>query len=281
MKVVKNIFIVIIIIGLLGVIGYCGYQIYDRLNGNNTEEKKMEEKKDEVQTLDINDELIQELYSYADNFAGFVVDEPYNKATHLKSVGYVYINDKTLVKDIPDEIKLDAILKLFEKKNMSFAGDDSNLSIWQIIPVSIINEYVKKVYGESTTIDYNSIPKYVGPYGGMDEANENYLDEGYRIGDVFGSPHIYTKLIKVEKSNDDIVLYQNICYILGNSDYNIEMYNNFNKEKLLKSWTEEEALKEDPGKNMLDDLSYEFSTYKLTFKKDGNNYYFYSVEKVK
>ena len=287
----KTIIVWILIIGLLGVIGYCSYQIVDRLNGNNKEvkENKTEEKKDEVQALDINDELVQELYSYADNFGGTALghmnydSNNFKKIIYYKSVGYVYENDKTLIKDIPDEIKVDVILKIFSKKNMRFTGDDSKY-IDQIVPVATINDYVKKVYGENTTIDYNSIPKFSGNplIDGMDEKNKNFLIGWPRVGSSFGVPKLYTKLVKAEKVNDDIILYQDICYILGNPDnHNIKVYNNFNKEKLLISWTEEEAAKAYPGANVLDDLSFEFSTYKFTFKKDGNNYYFYSVEKAK
>lgn len=310
MNTVKNIFIIIIIIGLLGVIGYCGYQIYDRLNGNNTEENKTEEKKDvtpvvvEEKEQSNNEGIIKkDILNKVSTLAHtqFTINNMYAEdyyigglLTEQRSDNYyktMLVLDNTKAYEFNKYPKLNDEIKgnysaIQEKLQAKTAATTANGLPVYIVDADEVKKNYKDLYNEELT-------EYANEYS--DSAINNYIYDSKN--NIF-----YRGMGGKGYSGPAPMMYINNITIAD--DY---VYVNFNIGKLCNELkTEPDGVKRDIcdisgavadtvtfanekeysdqllKKQFINSTNYtKFTDYKIVFKKNSEgNYYFDKVEKV-
>ena len=271
----KNIIIGILIFLLLCVVGICIYLVVDKSNSVVDNEKEQTENK--IEELDVNDELVQNLYKKIDVFDNYLSGDYF---------GYIF-KDKLTYKDIENGAKLYiAFVSLDTSKYM----DDKE---YFHIPDSEMEKSLKDIFGD---VNYtheafhgtgearkNGSEKYIK----YDAIKKEYHYSYPYIGCTFGCPVIRTKLTNAIKNDKDIELYQLMVYEEHGSETEepysrpcYYIYENIGGYKIdgkcvdsledydVESWDEQ-------YKDKLD-------TYKYTFKynEEDDKYYFYSVERI-
>ena len=208
----------------------------------NTKKEEKKEKEPIVEELSLDDEIVKNLFEVHKSLMSYCE----------KCVENFYSKDLTDIKTLDNNFKLD-FLKYNVLYNSEERTEDENY--YYISSETVAKEW-NKLYGPSTK--FPTIKKNVAD-------GDGYLKDGsFRItknadGVGPGVSFATNKLIKATKSDDEIVLYENVKFFDGDvssfSDY----------EKTIPY--DEVNIKEN---------------YKFTYKKNkDNNYYFYSIEKVK
>lgn len=152
----------------------------------------------------------------------------------------------------------------------------ANIFIWQWLDEDIgTSRDSSYIYYDSKTV-LNEWKKLVGPnlklesYMNSEEVAEKFSSDGTIkkcLGSGWGNnepAEVENKLLKVTKTDEEIVLYEVVKFMeFGDDDYAL-WYKDYNKTV--------------PGdENELMDANYKF-----IYKNDGaGNYYFYGVEKIK
>ena len=252
-----------------------------------------------VGTISLDNKTVQKLYNYVNIFATTKIGDPMRKDDSLiyKIGGYIFKNNM-ISKDISDNIKIGLVveylrnsekLKLSTIKKSNVIGD----SDCYIIDFDLIRKYTKIIFGEDTDISFDSLPQSNDSNDRQDGAYDNntkYLAyANYLFGATMGSPILGSKLVDVINDNGNLELYQKTFYKIIAGANTINIYDNYNEDNMIKSFTVEEYAKfiSDLGEEKAlwnnEEISNNASIYKYIFKYDEANkhYYFYSVEKYK
>ena len=269
---------VIIVLSLL-VVGLGGYIVYDKCL-NKTESTKTEVKKDNVVSLYVDNATVKNVYSNFDimTLKGFVDDDYF---------GYFFKKDKTLVSDIPNSYKaLIAIMSMYDDKNYVKEYDIPNEVGGMEVKASDVENKVKEIFG-NVSFKNETTPAYA--CWGASKFTYNEADGYYRSTEGCGlecneNEMVTTTIVKAETVNDktlniyvkpEFKIEENACgddsFVYQN--YLKKVYSDINMTNLVASLKYTEQY----------DKSYtnKLDTYKFSFEKDGSNYYFKSVEKVK
>ena len=261
---------VIIVLSLL-VVCLGGYIVL-----NKTESTKTEEKKDNVVSLYVDNATVKNVYSNFDimTLKGFVDDDYF---------GYFFKKDKTLVSDIPNSYKaLIAIMSMYDDKNYVKEYDIPNEVGGMEVKASDVENKVKEIFG-NVPFKNETTPAYA--CWGASKFTYNEADGYYRSTEGCGDAHIEiseeNSIVKAEVVNDNILNiyvkpeFVKVTFNEGTDNfYPKNVYSDFNITNLVATYNNEYEEHQKSYTNKLD-------TYKFSFEKDGSNYYFKSVEKVK
>ena len=269
---------VIIVLSLL-VVGLGGYIVYDKCL-NKTENTKTEEKKDEVTLLDVESPTVKELYNKIDVFS---IDYQGDKTFKDEYYGYFYRNDKILASDISDSLKAMIAIKQLSSYEVEHGTYPSS---YTTINSSYVKNEVQNIFGKVSFQNANT-PKYQCEQGYVyDASNDYYRMEAAGCGKVCGefNHEISTTIVKAETVNDNVLniyvkpQFYSLDGECGDDDYAKssyleKIYSDFNMTNLVATLNYDSK----------DDKSYmnKLDTYKFSFEKNGVDYYFKSVEKVK
>lgn len=259
-------FLIGLIMGiLLCVIGICTYIVMDKVNNENKENKKVEEtEKEELEEINIEDDLVKELYGYINVLRFNLYDTEYK--TDIDK-------DYILTTEIPDEVKLYIVVMNWCLDNNVLFGDS------ELINSNLINNEYKKIFGVEIA------PKL--SFNEFDTVLYNSEKDSYTIprasGRTAGDDFISNKLYKAEKSNDIINLYTRAYYRSGLENGVSTVYSGYDKKSVVSTVTIEQILQDgtnDPIFTFDENL---FDTYKFTFKlnETTNEYNLYSIERIK
>lgn len=260
--------IIAIILGILILLGVFGcYYFHKRSNIPNTPKN--------IETIDINDEKIKQLYNYLqDNQLYTIVDNDYKTVYQDKLVTYNDLTKYSKLRNVFYKLeKENATIDMYNKEILSsfilltFNTDDieaikfadnclpNNSSC--IIPMSFYYQEISGYYQVACdNDDYDDMCIW--------NFNGNYLNKD----------NILYKLVKAEKSNNEYYLYDNVFYSDGKN-----LYDSYSKNKIIYT---------SPDDNLID---YEFVSkkynnylfqYKHTYKQnESGEYYWYSTEPIK
>lgn len=280
----KNFVIGILIVLLLCSVGLIVYLYIDKsnsvVNDENVEQKE-EVVENKIEELDVNDELVQNLYKKIDVFTTNMYKDYF---------GYIF-KDRLIYSDIPNDVKLYvAMQNLLNSMNEDYSElENAGINEYYIDSL-MIEKNVRDVFG-NVDFEHES-------FGGMCSTAKNMKGYTYdknklryyvnfNCGCSFSCPFIKTKLIKSIKNNNDIELYQLMFYRENGTENNEPydyIYKNIDSEKV-----DSIKLEFDPDRGFALDYDKIFEqykdkldTYKYTFKynEEDNKYYFYSVERM-
>ena len=267
---------VIIVLSLL-VVGLGGYIVYDKCL-NKTENTKTEEKKDNVVSLYVDDPIVKKIYSRFDilPFKGMSNDGDSDQ------FGYFFKKEKTLASDVPVSYKISvALLSMYDDEKYIKAFSDVSIEEVEIKNEDLENK-IREIFG-NTSFKNENLPTivYGQPSFSYDEGCGCYV-ACKSCG--FGGPYFISAssyVVKAEMINNKILnIYVKPEFVkwsksnIATSDYPGYVYSDVNMTNLVATFNNEY---EENHKSYADKLD----TYKFSFEKDGSNYYFKSVEKVK
>lgn len=256
----KNIFILL----LIAVIAYFGYCLWDAryfwfMKSKNVENILKKTNKEETEEQPKEPEIIKDKTWYITNYGYLLDNMKLDLSYDNPNVYYLYTGnfDKTNIKDT---IKLNLLYKFIDNKNET----DYNYTIKE---EDMENAYIK-LFGNldnynptSFTVGcmqfyYNSVEKIYTAYKfNCDSSNSLQIKE--EIKDMY-------------EENDNIIIEtvmgvfdKNNRYLFNYSNLYLSLSNDFDESKSV--------------------LDYEdkLNTYKYTFSKNNDDYYFESIEKIK
>lgn len=238
-----------------------------------------------IETIDINDEQIQELYSIV-KMHNFGIEEE-----------NFYRKSKVTIDDLNNRFKMLAIFNQCFLRNLNV--DNHFIHGWGDISVEDFNFVLHDIFGPTATIEHQNL---------LNASMEFFYNENTYVSEINSKtnglhPNVnnYSKLIFAEKFNDTIYLYDKFVHITGLSIYpeceEIGVYATSNTEIIIDNKLTREELSSMVNKYDMADSgptinNYEFEglyenykekilTYKHTFKKDiDENYYWVSSEPI-
>ena len=277
MKKSNKILMILGIITCLTIIGTCIYLVYNvsindknQLNNDVKEQVKETNTDTKEQELEVTDE---------DNDIAINLLKPFDRYKIPLSrykFGYIYKYDKITTENLPNDIILEVSLYKYVTENKEIYDDAYSYSLSSVnINVVTFNKTIQSIFGN---IKYeNRNIAYDCAYGSAiyDEAQNNYIYSGQACGGA-GLPYIDSKIIQVKKYNDRMEIIEKIAYIeyeiIDSTIYKL-IYNNPKDMKLIEK-------KLDSSEDIFEKYLSELTSYKWTFKKDEDNYYFDKIEKL-
>jgi hypothetical protein len=200
-----------------------------------------------------------------------------------ESYGYFYKKDSYTVDEISNQVKL--YLAIYSLKNDSW----DNVDITEKIELNEADVELafKKLFGSTATYQNESLTGDGCAYNGFkyDENQKKYSQNGLGCGGIYLSKYI-TKVISAKKYNYRLEITEKVAYVSDGQDVcDFYVYKTMedaasNDNKLgnyvINDYNNYEA-------DLISNYSDQLYSYKYTFKYDSenDNYYFYSVEKVK
>ncbi len=252
----KNIVIAIIVALIIGLIliGVLSYINYSKDNDITTPSG-------EAKDLNISDEIVQDLFYLTRGelashlFAGTDYENIY------------YRNDVTNINDM-DEVF---------KKMLAFVTLDKDLIKQEeskyIISANDLKNQYNEIFGnldtyQDETFNYNC-PLTI-EYNSESKQYEYESACGYSLSSGYVS-----KLTEAKEYNDRIEIYEVVAfYLLDDNTSEVSYFNTSDYSEYL-------TVLESENQFNIDDYTDRLDTYKYTFMKNGNNYYFAKVEKEK
>lgn len=251
----KNIFILI----LIGIIVYFGYCLWDAKYFWFMKDKEVVIKEEKTEEVEEVEEIVKDKNWYITNY-GYLLDYMKLDLPYENSNIYYLYNGNYNQSNIKDTIKLNLAYKFIDNKNET----DYNYTIYED---DMKNAYIK-LFGNLDNYNptsfnvgcmqfyYNNIEGVYSSYKFDCESN-NSLKIKEEIKDMY-------------EENDQIIIETvmgvydiNNKYLFNYSNLYLSIVNDFNDDMSV--------------------LNYEdkLNTYKYTFNKNGENYYFESIEKIK
>ena len=215
--------------------------------------------------LNVTDDLVVNLINNLTNITNYSGNDFF---------GYLYQKDMYELKDLSNQFKLNvAMAYLIDDNDYDYEDVYNNKTT---ISISQIEEYAKKIFGENVSLNYEDIKGSCEAWWWTyDKTNQLYKNPSTGCGGAF-LPQYYKKTTKAIKYDDKIEIIEKVAYSeYTDTDIPIKtIYTSMNKnQELIKLENNEDF----NINNYLDKLD----SYKYTFKKEGDNYYFYSVELIK
>lgn len=269
----KLIPIVIVVVSALFV-GLLVFLISSLIISNNKEKKEKEKTTEEVSKVSLNDSTVKKLYKSITYEAG---PKYYNKFIKEESVTLDTFNNREKYYYALQFAKSSDFIDTNNK-------DENNRKIY-LLPEDKLKHYMREFFGNSVTYDQNEVIvcefSFDMPEGSQGTLkylnNSNGYNTTFTNGDgTVPTKNHYAKLVSAEKNNTKLILKEKIVYINAinnNNLYDIEIYNDYNKTRLLETIKNVSDLD-----NAVDIENYidRASTITYTFKESKGDYYFVS-----
>ena len=256
----KNIVIVILIVLLLSTIGLCIYLVVDKSNNDIIEEK--EEINENIEK-DITDDILKEELSNKLDLLYDGYGTKYDFITKEYKSSNIDKNEKILA--VLNSTYNDGVKKIDE-----FTGE---------IELEKVKDRYYSIFGEElTTYEVDTTKNVVKGYQWKYDNNSNkyivnFLGAGISAGKV-----ILTYNDRYTVDNDNAYIYVRCGYQYVKENNNIYLYNEYKEDMTgMFPYSKEQV---NNYQDILETNYKDFSEYKVTFKKNNNGYYFYSVEKT-
>ena len=225
--------------------------------------------------LDVNSDLVTNLVKYPNLMNDIWLGKNYT--------GYFYANDSINVNTMSNKVKIVMAIHALGDYNYiydTYTVDTSAVDTTVSIPEEDIKESYYKIFGSSVefkteSLDGNDCGLTAFTY---DSGSKVYKESVNGCGGT-ALPYYETKIIKAVKYSDRIEITEKVVYVElewdeSSSETYQFVYTNKDKTNKLATVSSNEEIS-------IDDYLDRLDSYKYTFKKDGDNYYFYSSEKVK
>ena len=271
--------IFILIIAIVGILFYYNRKIINTnkdneiqpsndivINGTETEKEKEKESSDsstetKIEELDINSSEIQELYKYIlkDNEC-------------IETIAYQ--NQKVTTNNLEDKAKIMTIFENIgdtEADSIEKETRDGEVLTHYYFKDSTIEKKAKQIFGDDVVIKHESLPNLLAKE--IKHENGRYVKTYIQGGGGFLWEDSTEKLVKAEKKDDEIYLYDKYIHVVRDEDnYNLnKVYNASDRKKLLVSNVSMTSIDIDKIKNV--------NLFKHTFKKNTDgSYYWVSTE---
>lgn len=244
-------------------------------------EEKIEEKT-EKKELDINSEEVKKLYNY-------ILKENSEIET------YAYQSKKITVNELDNDTKLCTVLSNLEDKDAddkkTIQGVAGKLNQF-FYNQSTIDKKVNEIFGTKVNLKYKSIDD-IATMTDYTYENNQYVKSEIQQGGGDYPAHTVEYIVKAEKDNDELMIYDKFCYLCDNQDAAYDIYNGSDKNEVFAKRISGEKIyfqvhdrDEKLNKKVIDNIEKivgkQVLTYKHTFKKNSDgNYYWYSTEPLK
>lgn len=191
--------------------------------------------------------------------------------------GILYKKDKTLIKDLPADVKTHFVLENMNIHDVQFDKD----SDYYYIDNFDFKEKYHELMGENIKYDISGYDRCSPVSIKNNQIRFRHAIAG--CGDSYGGTPIYKKIVNVEKNGNDIYLYEKVAITSDlktneKDEWVVNVYSDVNHNNIIQS-----EMKEDDIENEIFSSNYinKLPMYKYTFKLENDSYIFYSVEKVK
>lgn len=275
--------VILVFIILLLILAICGMYFYYNMEinkkelnqnenivetSNKTQETTNEVDKNlvsaEVKEIDINSNLVQELYKYV-----------------LKSNSCVeeiaYQNQKVTVDNLSNTAKLMTIFENiddFEADDTKTNKTDYGISTHYYFEKETIENKAKKIFGKDVIINHETLPNLLAKE--IVFTNGRYDKYDIQGGGGFLWEDSTQKLLKAEQNNNEIYIYDKYIHVVRDE-------NNYNNYNIYNASDRKVLLKSNLSTTLIDiDTIEDVNTFKHTFKKNfDGTYYWYSTETIK
>lgn len=235
-----------------------GLMIYGIFSYNNFTNKSDEKNKilESYEQLSLDDKLIQELFLLTGSSGQ-------NLFENSKYENFYYTAEKREMKKVSNEFKL--LLSYYTLDQTKFTNEDGKIVILE----SDLKEQYFRIFGDD---DYEPMDiNYSCPALIEYNTEKNRYEYDSYCGGMKASGYNY-KLIEARQYPDRIEIYEKIAFYL--IDANTETVSYWKNSDYSDVITELSTIEDFYIENYLDRLH----TYKYTFRKNENNYYFEKVE---
>ena len=252
---------------------------------NNQSNNTIMEKKDELVSLSVNNDLIQKLYEYilkSDDF-----DYSFAWQNEMEPASF-YKKSKVTYSSLSDIEKTLIVLKNY---NNSEIKNVNKSSLKNIIDTTYIHDTVKvyeNINDKASTIFNQSDSNwnnYEGCSGILEYENNNYYLSEFEGGGKGTSEVGYAKIQKAEKDENYIYIYDKYIYIdstnmdVGENDKKVHIYTTSDKMNDLGAETEGIWNSDFVIEQLYQKYENQLKTFKHTFKKvEDGSYYWLSSE---
>lgn len=240
------------------------------------------EEKTEEKELDINSEEVKKLYNY-------ILKE--NSEIEI----YAYQSKKITVNELDNDTKLCTVLSNLEDKDAddkkTIQGVAGKLNQF-FYNQSTIDKKVNEIFGTKVNLKYKSIDD-IATMVDYTYENNQYVKAEIQQGGGNYPAHTVEYIVKAEKDNDELMIYDKFCYLYDNQNAAYDIYNGSDKNEVFaknisgeKIYFQVHDRDENLNKKVIDNIEKivgkQVLTYKHTFKKNlDGNYYWYSTEPLK
>lgn len=259
----------IVILTLL-LIGACTFIVYDKFVADHSNPTK-EVKEDSVVTEDEEKQVVETAISIDDPKIRHAMAPFHNSSIDFGSMpdlfGYFYSKDKITINDIPNS----TIVKLAIADY--YTDDYTGISTPTEGALSILDVKVnvQKAFGTNIKYTDESVDVLCSRFV-LNPANNVYDVQLGGCGGV-GIPNYKYKVVKATETDETLTIYEKVGYVeaYSKSDGSLgsKIYTNADKTNPVGDYEGE-----------IDQFLDKLDSYKWTFKKEGSNYIFKSVEKV-
>ena len=266
---------------ILIILGLVGYILYDKgVVKLDTKKEKTETKEEVPKELSVDDKIVADAME--------IMDRIYISEDNL------YKNDSYNISEISnDDLIATAIKNIdgdyivsaceFEKERKTISFESLNTALNKVV----LN---KKITNDMIT-GLGKSPYTIAQYGvndiGIILSNNGLKLVGSCGGTFGGVPYINKKVIKAEKNNKYLYVYEKQAFAsynyLENDSHAVDYYKDYDKTNVIEKGLDSIEFTDadgNHGKNSTPNWDL-YNTYKYTFEKHDDNYYFVSFELVK
>ncbi len=257
--------IIIIIVAVLVIIGIIALVI----KNSNKQEKANEEETTKIEEITTN----------------YIKSLKLGNTNQYLGANLLFTDNKITYDDLSTADILGTAFRYVTSDENYVLDTDLNLSL--LSSGYDINDYVAIVSGENVRnaiktlfgkdwdnkeyINYGTGSYYNYTYNENLDCYFQSFNDNYDLIDFQNIKSIYTKTISTTKNKNEAKIKIAVAYVENLENAKVFYSDEDNKEELYKSEEDEDTIRED----YIDKLS----TYTITYKIDGDNYYFDSIEK--
>ncbi len=250
--------IVIIILLIIALLGTVGYILVDKGVIFKKEEVKTEEKKEEKK--ENNNEVKNEEKELTDTLYIKLVNDDVDllsTAAHYNKVS------------LSEEERIFAIIK-------KFMNDADNLNGSKIATVTDLDKKYEDLFNTKIN-NYTISDAVLDCYDFKIDKSKNIITGDLKCG--FGFDRLLHYINKITEDDNNIYAYVNVGYFSVGMDTIV--YSSMDKTNIVKKFSDGEYSALDNEYN-IDHSNYtQFSEYKMTFVKNGDNIYYKNIERIK
>lgn len=252
---------------------------------NNQSNNTTIERKDEIVSLSVNNDLVQKLYGYILKSDDFVYDFAWQNGMEPASF---YRKSKVTYSDLSDMEKTLIVLKNYNNNEVK---SENKSSLKNIIDTTYIHDTVKiyenindkayKIFNQSNS-NWNN---YKGCSGALEYKNNNYYLTEFDGGGKGTSEVGYAEIQKAEKDENYLYIYDKYIYVdstnmdIGEKDKKVHIYTTADKMNDIGTETEEIWGSDSTIEQLYQKYENQLKTFRHTFKKaEDGSYYWLSSE---
>ncbi len=214
---------------------------------------------DTVKELDINSELVQDLYeTIVPNNNSYILSQLYGNA------------------ELTNEYKLNVAIMNYVKKNPT--NDSSVDNVANYISADDVLNSAKEVFGDDVSLTNQRITKYINGYCGYDYNEEKNRYEPFEGCGGITNKYFYRKLLNAKEQGNQIILQEQSFYVYENLGTDeIYIYDNYDQDKMLDFVQSKDTAISGVNENDYIDKG---SIYEYIFQKENDRYIFKEIKKV-